>query len=88
MTADPRKVKKAFSIASITYEEAMEMSHFGAKVIHPPTIQPALDKKIPLLIKNTFKPEHPGTFISTKLTDQAFLIKGIFLSRAGCIVGG
>ena len=77
MTADPRKVKKAFSIASMTYEEAMEMSHFGAKVIHPPTIQPALDKKIPLLIKNTFKPEHPGTFISTKPSDQAFLIKGI-----------
>ena len=77
MTADPRKVKKAFSIASMTYEEAMEMSHFGAKVIHPPTIQPALDKKIPLLIKNTFKPEHPGTFISTQPADQAFLIKGI-----------
>ena len=56
MTADPRKVKKAFSIRAMTYEEAMEMSHFGAKVIHPPTIQPALDKKIPLLIKNTFHP--------------------------------
>ncbi len=77
MTADPRKVKKAFSIRSMTYEEAMEMSHFGAKVIHPPTIQPALDKKIPLLIKNTFHPEHPGTFISTKPADQDFLIKGI-----------
>ena len=77
MTADPRKVKKAFSIATMTYEEAMEMSHFGAKVIHPPTIQPALDKKIPLLIKNTFKPEHAGTFISTKSSDPAFLIKGI-----------
>jgi aspartokinase/homoserine dehydrogenase 1 len=77
MTADPRKVKKAFSIASMTYEEAMEMSHFGAKVIHPPTIQPALDKKIPLLIKNTFKPAHAGTFISTKPSDPSFLIKGI-----------
>jgi aspartokinase/homoserine dehydrogenase 1 len=77
MTADPRKVRKAFSIKSMTYEEAMEMSHFGAKVIHPPTIQPALDKKIPLLIKNTFKPEHAGTFISTKLSDPSYLIKGI-----------
>lgn len=77
MTADPRKVRKAFSIRSMTYEEAMEMSHFGAKVIHPPTIQPALDKHIPLLIKNTFKPEHPGTFISVKPTDPEFLIKGI-----------
>lgn len=77
MTADPRKVKKAFSIRAMTYEEAMEMSHFGAKVIHPPTIQPALDKKIPLLIKNTFHPEQLGTFISTKSVDQDFLIKGI-----------
>jgi aspartokinase/homoserine dehydrogenase 1 len=77
MTADPRKVRKAFSIRTMTYEEAMEMSHFGAKVIHPPTIQPALDKKIPLRILNTFKPEHPGTFISAKPADPSFLIKGI-----------
>ncbi len=77
MTADPRKVKKAFSVASMTYEEAMEMSHFGAKVIHPPTIQPALEKGIPLWIKNTFNPSHPGTLISTELTDQQFMIKGI-----------
>lgn len=77
MTADPRKVKKAFSISAMTYEEAMEMSHFGAKVIHPPTIQPALDKKIPLVIKNTFKPKHPGTYISTQSSNPEFLIKGI-----------
>jgi aspartokinase/homoserine dehydrogenase 1 len=77
MTADPRKVKKAFSIATMTYEEAMEMSHFGAKVIHPPTIQPALEKKIPLLIKNTFNPQHTGTFISVNPVDNSFLIKGI-----------
>ena len=77
MTADPRKVRKAFSIRTMTYEEAMEMSHFGAKVIHPPTIQPALDKKIPLRILNTFKPDHIGTFISTKPADPSFLIKGI-----------
>ncbi len=77
MTADPRKVKKAFSVASMTYEEAMEMSHFGAKVIHPPTIQPALEKGIPLWIKNTFNPSHSGTLISTKTADQQFMIKGI-----------
>jgi aspartokinase/homoserine dehydrogenase 1 len=77
MTADPRKVKKAFSVSSMTYEEAMEMSHFGAKVIHPPTIQPALEKGIPLWIKNTFNPSHNGTLISTKITDQQFMIKGI-----------
>lgn len=65
LTADPRKVKKAFTIPSLTYAEAMEMSHFGAKVIYPPTIQPALDKHIPLLIKNTFNPGFPGTIVST-----------------------
>jgi len=77
MTADPRKVKKAFSLPAMSYEEAMEMSHFGAKVIHPPTIQPALEKGIPLLIKNTFKPDGKGTFISTKSAPSGYLIKGI-----------
>ena len=77
LTADPRKVRKAFSVPVMTYREAMEMSHFGAKVIHPPTIVPALAKGIPLRIKNSFKPEHPGTLISTKSMDAGFLIKGI-----------
>lgn len=77
MTADPRKVKKAFSVPSMTYNEAMELSHFGAKVIHPPTIQPALDKKIPLRIKNTFRPSAAGTFISVKPGDNTYLVKGI-----------
>lgn len=66
LTADPRKVKKAFTIPTMTYAEAMEMSHFGAKVIYPPTIQPALLKRIPLVIKNTFNPSFPGTFVSDK----------------------
>jgi len=77
MTADPRKVKRAFTIPSMTYTEAMEMSHFGAKVIHPPTIQPALEKKIPLWIKNTFAPGEAGTFISTRPSGNDFMIKGI-----------
>lgn len=77
MTADPRKVKKAFCVPTMTYEEAMEMSHFGAKVIHPPTIQPALEKGIPLWIRNTFRPESKGTLISTVSSDHDFLIKGI-----------
>ncbi len=78
MTADPRKVKKAFSIPQMSYAEAMEMSHFGAKVIYPPTIQPALAKKIPLYIKNTFNPDFEGTFISDK-TDAGIghAVKGI-----------
>jgi len=77
LTADPRKVRKAFSVAAMSYEEAMEMSHFGAKVIHPPTIQPALEKGIPLWIKNTFNPTHPGTLVSTKNTDKVYMVKGI-----------
>ena len=64
MTADPRKVKNAFSLPSITYSEAMEMSHFGAKVIYPPTLQPVFAKKIPIKIKNTFNPTFEGTVIS------------------------
>ena len=77
LTCDPRKVKKAFPVASMTYIEAMEMSHFGAKVIHPPTIQPALEKGIPLYIKNSFNPSAPGTLISIKSTDGNYMIKGI-----------
>lgn len=77
MTADPRKVKKAFTIPDMTYIEAMEMSHFGAKVIHPPTILPALQKGIPLRIKNTFNPGGAGTFISTRPSGNDYMIKGI-----------
>jgi aspartokinase/homoserine dehydrogenase 1 len=77
LTADPRKVKKAFPVGSMTYTEAMEMSHFGAKVIHPPTIQPALEKKIPLYIKNTFNPTAPGTYISFNTSESNYMIKGI-----------
>jgi aspartokinase/homoserine dehydrogenase 1 len=63
LTSDPRKVKKAFSIPLLSYSEAMEMSHFGAKVIYPPTIQPALAAGIPIYIKNTLNPTHAGTRI-------------------------
>ena len=76
-TADPRKVEKAFPIAQMTYDEAMEMSHFGAKVIHPPTMQPALDMSIPIRIKNTFNPEFPGTLVARRSQKGKFLIKGI-----------
>ncbi|MBP7438238.1 MAG: aspartate kinase, partial [Bacteroidia bacterium] len=77
LTADPRKVRKAFTVPTMSYREAMEMSHFGAKVIHPPTIQPALEKGIPLRIKNTFRPQSDGTFVSRKSNGADFLIKGI-----------
>ncbi len=77
LTADPRRVKKAFTIPTMTYAEAMEMSHFGAKVIYPPTLQPALAKKIPLYIKNTFNPNFVGTYISTQPDLQGRAVKGI-----------
>ena len=77
LTADPRKVKKAFTIPNMTYAEAMEMSHFGAKVIYPPTLQPALKKNIPIFIKNTFEPQFEGTFISDKSDMNGRAVKGI-----------
>lgn len=78
LTSDPRKVKKAFTIPKLSYAEAMEMSHFGAKVIYPPTIQPALSKGIPIYIRNTFNPSFIGTLID-KEHDPTFksTIKGI-----------
>ncbi len=63
-TANPNLVPHAYSLKNISYEEAMELSHFGAKVLYPPTLQPLLDKNIEIHIKNTFKPEEAGTLIS------------------------
>ncbi len=77
MTTDPRSVKNAFSLKSLSYLEAMEMSHFGAKVIYPPTLQPAFDKNIVLRIRNTFNPDFEGTRISSKFEDGGRLVKGI-----------
>tara|TARA_R110001632_G_scaffold1883_1_gene8394 strand:+ start:65848 stop:68289 length:2442 start_codon:yes stop_codon:yes gene_type:complete len=75
-TANPKIVKQASEIAHISYHEAMELSHFGAKVIYPPTIQPVLQKEIPIRIKNTFKPKDEGTLI-TKETSKNKPVKGI-----------
>jgi bifunctional aspartokinase / homoserine dehydrogenase 1 len=77
MTADPRKVKKAFTVKEMTYEEAMELSHFGAKVIFPATMQPAMGKKIPIWIKNTFNPTFPGSVISANANGKTLIIKGV-----------
>lgn len=73
MTADPRRVKKAFSLPVVTYREAMEMSHFGAKVIYPPTIQPAMGKGIPLFIRNTFNLAHIGTMVGDHVSTTHIL---------------
>ena len=77
MTADPRKVKNAFTIPTITYAEAMELSHFGAKVIYPPSLTPAFYKSIPIKILNTFNHKHPGTFISKTAETKEYSITGI-----------
>jgi bifunctional aspartokinase / homoserine dehydrogenase 1 len=77
MTTDPKKVRNAFPQPSLSYIEAMEMSHFGAKVIYPPTLQPAFSKKIPLRIKNTFNTAFEGTVISESSRNKDYLIKGI-----------
>ena len=75
-TANPRVVKQAYPISEISYEEAMELSHFGAKVLYPPTIQPSLRKKIPIRIKNTFDPENVGTLICNN-PNNSDEVKGI-----------
>ena len=77
MTADPRVVKKAFSLSELSYEEAMELSHFGAKIIYPPTLQPAISHNIPLRIKNTFNPSFAGTLVGQVSAAESFPVKGI-----------
>lgn len=76
-TANPKIVKQAMSIPHISYEEAMELSHFGAKVLYPPTIQPILSKGISIVIKNTFKPKDPGTLITKSKNGQGKTVRGI-----------
>jgi len=77
MTADPRLVQHVKHIERISYQEAMELSHFGAKIIYPPTIQPVMKKNIPVWIKNTFKPEDVGTIIEEKVIEDKEIIRGI-----------
>ena len=77
MTADPRLVSTAKVIPQISYQEAMELSHFGAKVIFPPTIQPVMKKQIPVWIKNTFSPNDEGTIIESATVKNSNSIRGI-----------
>ncbi len=77
MTADPRLVSNARVISNISYQEAMELSHFGAKVIYPPTLQPLMTKGIPVRVKNTFAPGDPGTLIEMVSRRSGSSIRGI-----------
>jgi len=78
MTADPKKVEKAYAIENLTYSEAIELSHFGAKVIYTPTLRPVYKKNIPIIVLNTFNPALKGTVITSKSSvDNRSPIKGI-----------
>ena len=77
MTADPRVIKTAYTINELSYIEAMELCNFGAKVIYPPTIYPVCVKNIPIKVKNTFNPQHPGTLIKDHIENDDKPIKGI-----------
>ena len=78
MTADPRKVEKAYAIENLTYSEAIELSHFGAKVIYTPTLRPVYKKNIPVAVLNSFNPKLKGTIISNKPAEESLSpIKGI-----------
>ena len=86
LTADPRLVKNAFSQPELSYQEAMEMSYFGAKVIYPPTMIPAIESQIPIYIKNTFQPKNAGTLIHQKSEISKGLIKGIVSIEKTCLI--
>ncbi|MDJ1483055.1 bifunctional aspartate kinase/homoserine dehydrogenase I [Cytophagaceae bacterium YF14B1] len=77
MTADPRKVRRTMVLKQLSYIEALELSHFGAKVLYPPSVQPVLAKNIPLKIKNTFNPAAEGTLVARESVDNGSPIKGI-----------
>ncbi len=86
MTADPNIVARAFSLTALSYVEAMELTHFGAKVIYPPTLQPAFAKNIPLKIRNTFNTNFEGTLISKEAHTPDMPIKGISSIRFVALV--
>jgi aspartokinase/homoserine dehydrogenase 1 len=77
-TTNPKLVKQASPIKELSYQEAVELSHFGAKVLYPPTVMPVLKKNIPIVIKNTMKPDADGTLISENLDGNGISpVKGI-----------
>jgi bifunctional aspartokinase / homoserine dehydrogenase 1 len=86
MTADPRLVRRAFSIPRLSYSEAVELSYFGARVIHPPTMFPARTRNIPIIIKNSFNPSFEGTIITNSSSSNGSLIKGISCISEICLV--
>lgn len=81
-TADPRVVDDAFALAEVSFDEAMELAHFGAKVLHPKTIAPARERGIPVRVCNTLRPREPGTMVLAHAAPSPFAVRGIsFLSN-------
>ena len=79
LSADPRLVAEAVPLAALSYHEACELAYFGAKVVHPQTMTPAISRGLPILIRNSFRPDHPGTRIAA-VGDDAGPVKGLTLS--------
>ena len=80
-SADPRLVPEAFSVNEVSFEEAMELSYFGAKVLHPKTIQPARERGIPVRVCNSFAPEKPGTLVCNLAAPAPHGVRGLTLLR-------
>ncbi len=76
-SADPRLVPAAAVLPEVSYEEAMELSFFGAKVLHPKTIQPARQKSIPVRVRNSFSPDHPGSLVHRDAAPAASGVRGL-----------
>lgn len=85
LSADPRVVPEAVQLSALSYDEACELAYFGAKVVHPQTMAPAIERGLPIIIRNTFHPEHPGTRITAE-RDQSGPVKGLTLSPDLAIV--
>lgn len=79
LSADPRVVPEAVQLDALSYDEACELAYFGAKVVHPQTMSPAIERGLPIIIRNTFRPDHPGTRITAKSSSNG-PIKGLTLS--------
>ena len=79
LSADPRVVPEAVQLSALSYDEACELAYFGAKVVHPQTMSPAIERGLPIIIRNTFHPEHPGTRITAE-RDITGPVKGLTLS--------
>lgn len=85
LSADPRVVPEAVQLESLSYDEACELAYFGAKVVHPQTMAPAIERGLPIIIRNTFQPDHPGTRIAAG-RDAKGPVKGLTLSPGLALV--